>query len=121
MVDALLVLAIAVAVVVAAMVARRRARRGSACCGEHDEAPVRARVHDRDKSHYPYETELTIGGMTCENCAIKVENALNGLPGTWASVSIGSRSARVRTKERPDMDTLRAVVREAGYVVTSPR
>lgn len=119
MVDALLVVAIVVAVVAAVVVARRRARQGSACCGEREAAPARVRVRDRNASHYPYQTELKIGGMTCETCAIKVENALNGLPGTWASVNIGSHAARVRTKDAPDVDALRTAVREAGYVVTS--
>lgn len=115
--DAVLIVLLAVVVAAAVLVMRNRARRGSACCGERDEAPARVRVADRDKSHYPYETELSIGGMTCENCAIKVENALNALPGTWAAVSIGSHAARVRTTGEPDIDAMRAAVREAGYVV----
>ena len=119
MADMLLVVILGVAVVLAFLVARRRARQGSECCGTREEAPVRLRVQDRDKTHYPYATELAIGGMTCENCAIKVENALNGLPGVWATASIGTHAALVRTKEEPDEASMRAVVRKAGYVVTS--
>lgn len=115
--DLLLVCLLVVVVVAAAVVARRRATRGSACCGEREAAPVRSRVADRSRSHYPYETTLSIGGMTCENCAIRVENALNALPGTWASVSISDHRATVRTKEAPDERTLRAAVSQAGYVV----
>ena len=69
----------------------RRFRKGGGCCGEH-EAPVgRIGVTDRNKSHYPYQLEMDIGGMTCENCAVRVENALNGVSGVWASVSIPVR------------------------------
>ena len=57
--------------------------------------------------------------MTCANCAIRVENALNGLPGTWAKVSIATKTATVRTKEEPDADAsaMREAVTSAGYVV----
>ena len=55
--------------------------------------------------------------MTCVNCAIRVENALNGLPGTWAKVSIATKTATVRTKEEPDASAMREAVTSAGYVV----
>lgn len=105
------------AAAVAAVYAVRRARRGSACCGEH-ETVKRRRASDRNPAHYPYGAELTIGGMTCENCARRVENALNALEDTWATVRIDSCKARVRCKHAPDEAALRRAVREAGYVVT---
>lgn len=117
MADVLVVAVLVCAVALAVVVVRRRATRGSACCGERDEAPVRLRVPDRDKRHYPYQTELTIGNMTCENCAIRVENALNELPGTWAQVSISTHKAVVRSKQEPDVDGMRHAVAAAGYVV----
>lgn len=116
MADVLLVLVLACVVVAGVVAMRKRARQGSACCGEREEAPQRVRVTDRNKAHYPYVTTLAVGGMTCENCAIKVENALNVLPDTWATVSIDSHEARVLTKDAPNEATLRAAIREAGYV-----
>lgn len=117
MVDIVLAAGLALAVIAAVVVARRRATKGSACCGDIDEAPTRLRVSDRNKAHYPYRTTLEIGGMTCENCAIKVENALNSLPGTWATVSIASKQAVVRTKAEPDPRILRDAITQAGYVM----
>ena len=64
---------------------------------------------------------LRIGGMTCENCARKVENALNRLDGTWAIVSISGGSAKVLSKTPPDEAAIREAVRGAGYVVTDYR
>ena len=95
----------------------RRARKGSACCGEHEGTVARIGAKDRNPRNYAHETLLEIGGMTCDNCARKVENALNELDGTWATVSIADHTARVRTKEPADMAALRAAVRQAGYVV----
>ena len=95
-----------------------RSRKGGGCCGEHETAAKKTVISDRNPSHYPYTVTLAIGGMTCENCARKVENALNRLDGTWASVSISDHTAKVRCKKQPDETTLRTAVREAGYVVT---
>lgn len=110
-------LAVVAAVVVAIILVRRRQTQGSACCGDRGQAVARTRVADRNKAHYPYETTLNIGGMTCDNCAARVENALNELPGTWATVSIATHTAVVRSKEAQDLDQVRAAVAHAGYVV----
>lgn len=117
MADAAVIVVLVIAVVGAVLAVRRRATKGSACCGEHEAAPARKRVADRNKTHYPYETTLHVGGMTCDNCAARVENALNELPDTWATVSIGTHEASVRTKAEPDIAAMRDAVSRAGYVV----
>ena len=99
----------------------QKMQNGGGCCGEHAAAEKKAAVADRNRSHYPYKVSLQIGGMTCENCARKVENALNRLAVTWAKVSIATCSAEVLCKSEPDEAVLRATVREAGYVVTEYR
>ena len=98
-----------------------RSRKGGGCCGEHESAEKKVTVSDRNKAHYPYAVLLQIGGMTCENCARKVENALNLLDGTWAVVSISGGSAKVLSKTPLDEAALREAVRGAGYVVTDYR
>lgn len=92
-------------------------RHGGDCCGEHETAEKKVRVEDRDKTHYPYSATLRIDGMTCGNCARRVENALNRLPGVWATVELGDKTATLRLKQPADGDALRQAVREAGYTV----
>lgn len=118
-----LLLAAALAVLLLWAVRRTllKARRGGGCCGEHEETLKRRPVPDRSRTNYPYTVSLQIGGMTCENCARKVENALNLLDGTWAVVSISGGSAKVLSKTPPDEAALREAVRGAGYVVTGCR
>lgn len=70
-------------------------RRGG-CCGSGAVSPVKRRVADRDETHYPYTAVLTIDGMTCGHCAVRVENALNELNGVWAKVDLGGKTALVR-------------------------
>lgn len=115
-----IIVLLAVLLAAAGFYALRRARRGGGCCGEH-EAVRRIGAADRNPAHYPHAVELKIGGMTCENCARRVENALNALDGVWASVKIDGCRAKVRCKATPDEAAIRRAVREAGYVVVEYR
>ena len=99
----------------------QKSKKGGGCCGEHEETEKRVKVKDRNVRNYPYTVELKIGGMTCDNCARRVENALNGLKDTWAAVRIDGSRAVVRTKNTPDEEQIRETVRQAGYVVTEYR
>ena len=94
-----------------------RSRKGGGCCGVHEASVRRIPVQDRNKENYPYKAVMSIGGMTCENCAVRVENALNQLPGTWAKVDISENRAVVLMKSEPDEQIVRDAVRLAGYVV----
>ena len=95
----------------------QRSKNGGGCCGTHEEAVKRIPIGTRKKGSYPYRVELSIGGMTCDNCAARVENALNALPDTRAKVDIAENKAEVLLKSRPDETALREAVRKAGYVV----
>ena len=97
---------------------RRKLRQGGGCCPEHEQTERKVRPVDRDNSHYSYLVSLRIGGMTCQNCATKVENALNRQEGMLAKVSIDSHTAKVHCKTEPDEAAIRRIIREAGYVVT---
>ncbi len=96
-----------------------RMRRGGGCCGEHEQRVKPVRVASRRKARFPWEVELEIGGMICANCARRVENALNGMDGTLASVRVDTRRAVVRFRNPPDEAKVRQRVNEAGYVVTA--
>ena len=95
----------------------QKSQTGGGCCDTHEGAVKRISALDRKKGNYPYRVELLIGGMTCDNCAARVENALNALPDTWAKVDISENRAVVLLKSKPDENTLRKAVRNAGYVV----
>ena len=77
-------------------------------------------VKDTDASHYPYQANFLIGGMSCEGCVQNVTNALNAVEGTWATVDLASRIATIRSKTPIDQQVLTAAVREAGYNIMQP-
>ena len=45
-----------------------------------------------------------------------LENALNVLPGTWATVDLAARNVTVLTKDEADEDAIRQAIRDAGYL-----
>ena len=109
---------IAVAVVFAARRAVRTFSGDGSCCGGKSAKKVkRPHVEDTDEANYPYATDVSIGGMTCERCSAAVENALNGIDGVWARVDLAAKNAHVLSKQPLDMDCVKDVVREAGYYV----
>lgn len=92
-------------------------KKGGGCCPEHEEEAKAVKVKDKDKSHYPYEAKLAVDGMSCNNCARKVENALNSLEGTWAKVNLSDNQATVLLKNPPDIEKMSKAVEDAGYLV----
>ena len=116
-VNIIIVLIVAAIVVFGSINYIKKLKKGGDCCPEHEEATKSVKVKDRDKSHYPYEANLAIDGMSCNNCVRNVENALNALDGTWATVSLEDNMATVLLKNPPDIEKLSKAVADAGYMV----
>lgn len=109
---------LAAVVAAAAMAAWKKFTRGGGCCPEREAEEKRVKVRDRDRSHYPYKVTLKIDGMTCSNCARRVENALNSMEGVWVQeISFGEGIVRMLCKEEPELQEVRRKVAEAGYTV----
>lgn len=95
---------------------------GKSCCSDGGTVHKvkKVVVEDTDPSHYSYETNLLIGGMSCEGCAQNVTHALNGVGGTLAEVDLHSRIATVRSKQPIEQAVLEQAVKDAGYFVMQP-
>lgn len=110
----------AVLVVIAVLSVRSYMKKlKNGCCGAGGDEVKRVRPGDRDLSHYAHVYQLGVGGMSCKNCAMRVENAFNEREGCWAQVDLKQNSAVVRTKEPLSDDELKNIVQRAGYQVTS--
>ena len=112
----LLIAALTAAVIAALSVTVKRLRKGSACCGDIAQKEQRTQSADRDPKHYPYTVTLRIRGMTCENCARRVENALHAEEGILAKVDLSRGTATVRMKTERAPRELCSIVARAGYV-----
>lgn len=89
------------------------------CCGAGGDRVNRIKPRDGDKNSYPCLKRVRIGGMTCKNCAIRVENAFNSREGFMAKVDLSKKTADVYMKNPADSSIIEEIVDRAGYDVLS--
>lgn len=85
------------------------------CCGAESDGIKKVKTSDTNKNNYPFSKTIEIEGMTCKNCATRVENAFNSIDGFYASVNLKKNQATILMKENKDDALLRQIVRDAGY------
>jgi Cu+-exporting ATPase len=66
------------------------------------------------------QVELTLGGMTCASCAMRIEKRLNRLAGVSATVNYATERARVDYPDSLNPAELVAAVEAAGYTAALP-
>ena len=64
--------------------------------------------------------ELTIGGMTCSSCAMRIEKKLNKMDGVSATVNYATEKAKVTFNEAVSPADLVATVEATGYTAQLP-
>lgn len=64
---------------------------------------------------------VKIQGMMCEHCVRAVKNALEGIDGVHADVSLKDGEAVVESAGALDAARVRAVIEEEGYTVLDIR
>ncbi len=95
----------------------RKIRHGASCCGEK-EAPVeRVRAADADQSHYPFHYVIKVEGMTCGNCARRVENAFHQTGEALAHVNLGAKQVKLSYKRSVNRQELAKIIDAAGYTL----
>ena len=67
------------------------------------------------------EKVLAVEGMHCENCEIRVENALNRLDGVLCKVNLKKKTAAVSYSKEVSDELLKETVEKLGYEVTAIR
>lgn len=92
--------------------------KGGGCCGSGS-----SMVRTKKKLTGPKlgEKTLVIEGMHCENCEIRVENALNRLDNVACRVNLKKKTATVSYSAEVSDETLRSAVERIGYKVTQIR
>lgn len=88
------------------------------CCGAGGDEEKKVKVSDKNPEHYPHCVTIGVEGMTCSNCKLRVENALNSEEGIWAQVNLKEKKAQIRMKTLIPEDELRRIVSRAGYTYT---
>ncbi len=86
------------------------------CCNAGSDTEQRL-SKSADLSNYAHRYSVKIGGMTCKNCALRIENAFNRQEGLAARVDFKSGLAEVASNSQIAELTLRKTVVELGYSV----
>lgn len=114
----MIIVVILLLVVLVALFRAKKHFKGGGCCGSGGNTI-------RDKKTLAGakigEKVLTVEGMSCENCEIRVENALNRLEGVAAKVSWKKKTAVVSYSQEISGQMLRETVEKLGYLVTEIR
>ncbi|MGN0682852.1 MAG: heavy-metal-associated domain-containing protein [Oscillospiraceae bacterium] len=86
------------------------------CCGAGGDKERKV-TKTADLAEYKYYYSVKIGGMSCKNCAVRIENAFNRQKGIFARVDFKSGTAEVSAKEPLPEIVIRQTVVGLGYSV----
>lgn len=113
-----IIIGVLVVIVVFALLRVKKHFGGGGCCGSGGTV-----IRDKKTLTGPKlgEKVLTIEGMHCQNCEIRVENALNRLDGVVCKVNLKKKTATVSYSAQVSDETLKATVEDMGYQVTAIR
>lgn len=109
-----IIIGLLVVVLVLALLRARKHFQGG-CCSSGSQT---IRQHKELTEPIIGKKVLHIDGMHCENCQIRVENALNRFDGVVCRVNRRKKTALVSYSREPDIQQLRAAVDRLGYTVT---
>lgn len=101
-------------IVIAIIRAKKHFKRGG-CCGSGGNT-----IRDKKTLNAPKlgEKILIVEGMHCENCEIRVENALNRLEGVVCKVNLKKKTATISYTREISDETLIQTVERLGYQAT---
>ena len=85
------------------------------CCGGPKEKVQKKKIKGKPLS----VLTIHIDGMKCDNCKNRVENAINGLDGVVAKVSLGKKQAKVYCYQDIDEDIIKSKIEGSGYHVVA--
>lgn len=85
------------------------------CCGSEVGSIKRTKPKDRNSAHYPYHYKIYVEGMSCKNCARKLQLLFDEQTDFSASVNFKKKTADVRAKQAVREEVFRSIVEKAGY------
>lgn len=113
-----IIVGVLLVILVFAMLNTKRHFKGGGCCGSGSKI-----IRSGKKLSEPKvgEKVLVIEGMHCENCEIRVENALNRLDGAACKVNLKKKTATVSFSREIPVELLKETVEKMGYKVVEIR
>lgn len=109
-----IILAVLVGVLAVAVARFGKHFHGGGCCGSGSTT-----IRDKKELTEPVIGEITLNvdGMHCENCVIRIENALNRTQGVLAKGNLKKKIIRIRYSRPVERTTLVETIENLGYRV----
>ena len=104
---------ITVIVVIAVISSIKHFKGEGGCCGGGSYKPKRKKL-----SGIKYTKKFKVGGMHCEHCKNRVEEAVNDIKGVAGRVDLKKGELTVSYAEDVDDDVIRKKIERAGYTFT---
>ena len=104
---------IAVIVVIAVISSIKHFKGEGGCCGGGSYKPKRRKL-----SGIKYTKKFKVGGMHCEHCKNRVEEAVNDIKGIAGRVDLKKGELTVSYAEDVDDEIIKAKIEKKGYTVT---
>ena len=113
-----IIVGILLVILVIAILRAKKHFKGGGCCGSGGNT-----IRDKKTLTAPKigEKVLVIEGMHCENCEVRVENALNRLDGVLCKANLKKKIATVSYSAEVSDELLRETVEKVGYTVIEIR
>ncbi len=106
-----IVVLLVIILVPAIMTAAKHMRGEGECCGGPKEKPLKKKMTGKPVK----KIRLTIDGMMCNNCRVRVENGLNAMDGVLAKVSLADKEAKVSLYKEIPVEEIIAAVEAMDY------
>ena len=111
-----IIIAVLILIIFLALQQTKKKLKGGGCCSGGSTT-----IRDKKTLTAPKigEKVLTVEGMHCENCEIRVENALNRLDGVLCKVNLKKKTATVSYSKDVSDELLKETIEKLGYEVTA--
>lgn len=113
-----IIIGILAVMIVFAVFRAKKHFKGGGCCGSGSTVIRSGKTLTEPKLG---EKTMVIEGMHCENCEIRVENALNRLDGVACKVNWKKKTAVISYSAEVSNELLKATVEKMDYKVTDIR
>jgi len=87
------------------------------CCGGSTVKPQKKRLKNKVVRTYTFH----INGMHCQNCANEVTRAINDIDGASATVSLRSKTAKVKCDREIDEQIIKDAISKKGFYFSDYR
>ena len=84
------------------------------CCGGGSDIKVK-----RETCNVKETLVISIDGMTCKNCSMRIQNKLNEMDNVSADVNLHKKQAVVEIEDGVLQEDIKSAIERLGYTVTN--